>query len=59
MSDPQSGDAVVWNWDTYGHTAVVTSVGDGIINVIEENGSPKGVNTYYSYDVYCYLRWVG
>ena len=56
---PEPGDAVVWNWDEYGHVAVVLKVGDGVIDVIEENGSPYGTNTYYSSDVYCYLRFVG
>jgi hypothetical protein len=57
VEDPQPGYGVVFNWGTYGHTAVVTGVGDGVIYVIEENGSPSGTNTYYSQngDVLCYL----
>lgn len=52
---PQAGFAVVFNWGYYGHTAVVTGVGDGTIDVIEQNGSPYGTNTYYQSDVLCYL----
>ncbi len=52
---PSAGFGVVFNWPPYGHTAVVTSVGDGTIDVIEENGSPYGFNSYYQSDVLCYL----
>ncbi len=55
VSWPSEGFAAVFNWPPYGHTAVVTSVGDGIINVIEENGSPYGFNTYSQGEVLCYL----
>ena len=52
---PQAGFGVVFNWGYYGHTAVVFGVGDGTIDVIEQNGSPYGTNTYYQGDVLCYL----
>jgi len=55
VSWPQEGFGVVFNWGTYGHTAVVIGVGDGTIDVIEENGSPTGTNTYLQGDVLCYL----
>lgn len=52
---PQAGFGVVFNWGTYGHTAVVIGVGDGTIDVIEENGSGSGTNTYNQGEVLCYL----
>jgi hypothetical protein len=52
---PQAGFGVVLNWGCYGHTAVVFGVGDGTIDVIEQNDSPYGTNTYYQGDVLCYL----
>ena len=54
-SDAQPGYGVVFNWPPYGHTAVVTSVGDGVITVIEQNGSPSGENQYSTGQVLCYL----
>lgn len=50
-----AGFGVVFNWPPYGHTAVVTSVGDGVITVIEQNGSPSGENQYAMDQVLCYL----
>ena len=55
VSSPAPGYAVVFNFGYYGHTAVVTDVGSGVIYVIEENGSPSGTNAYYMSDVLCYL----
>ena len=52
---PSAGFGVVFNWGTYGHTAVVIGVGDGTIDVIEENGSSSGTNTYNQGEVLCYL----
>jgi hypothetical protein len=52
---PSVGFGVVFNWGTYGHTAVVIGVGDGTIDVIEENGSSSGTNTYGQGEVLCYL----
>jgi hypothetical protein len=40
-----------------GHVAVITSVGSGKVNVLEQNSSPTGTNTYYtSSGVACYLH---
>ena len=52
---PGVGFGVVFNFQPYGHTAVVIGVSDSTIDVIEQNGSPSGVNTYYQSDVLCYL----
>ena len=52
---PVVGFGVVFNFQPYGHTAVVIGVSDSTIDVIEQNGSPSGVNTYYQSDVLCYL----
>ena len=52
---PEPGDAVVFNWAPYGHTAVVTGVDGGIVYVIEQNGSSYGTNSYYTSEVACYL----
>lgn len=38
-----------------GHVAVVIGVNDGTIDVIEQNGSPTGTNTYYLSEVLCFL----
>ncbi len=54
-SNPQAGDAVVFSWGTYGHTAIITSVGSGSINVIEQNASPSGTNTYSTSSASCFL----
>ncbi len=54
---PSVGDAVVFNWQPYGHTAVVTGIDGGIVYVIEQNGSPNGYNAYYASDVACYLTF--
>jgi hypothetical protein len=52
---PSVGFGVVFDWGTYGHTAVVIGVGDSTIDVIEENGSSSGINTYNQGEVLCYL----
>ncbi len=52
---PSEGFGVVFNWFPYGHTAIVTGFNDNTINVIEQNGSPSGIATYYQNDVLCYL----
>lgn len=59
VGSPNVGDAVVFNWGDYGQTAVIIGVGGGIIDVIEENGSSYGTNSYYTGDVECYLRFTG
>lgn len=57
VSYPSPGFAVVFNFGYYGHTAMVTDVGDGIIYVVEQNGAPYGTNIYYTSDVLCYLKY--
>lgn len=51
----QPGFGVVFNWPPYGHTAVVVGVNGDYIDVIEQNGSPSGWNTYHVSNVLCYL----
>eukprot|EP00602_Paraphysomonas_sp_CaronLab_P007366 CAMPEP_0185036518 /NCGR_PEP_ID=MMETSP1103-20130426/29619_1 /TAXON_ID=36769 /ORGANISM="Paraphysomonas bandaiensis, Strain Caron Lab Isolate" /LENGTH=240 /DNA_ID=CAMNT_0027574077 /DNA_START=248 /DNA_END=970 /DNA_ORIENTATION=- len=56
-SSPIAGDLVVFNTGTYGHVAVITHVGGGYVDVIEQNSSPTGTNTYsMSSNVQCYLH---
>jgi hypothetical protein len=55
VGSPGVGLGVVFNWPPYGHVAVVIGVNDGTIDVIEQNGSPTGTNTYYQSEVLCYL----
>lgn len=45
-TSPKAGDAVVFGWQPYGHTAVITSISNGKINVVEQNASPTGTNSY-------------
>lgn len=52
---PAEGFGVVFGWGGYGHTAVVIGVGSSTIDVIEQNGSPYGTNSYWQSDVLCYL----
>lgn len=54
-SNPSPGDAVVFSWGSYGHTAIVTEVSGGSINVIEQNASPSGKNTYSISSASCFL----
>jgi len=54
-TSPKAGDAVVFGWEPYGHTAIITSVGSGKVNVVEQNASPSGTNSYSTSDVKCYL----
>src|SRR3546814_2242662 len=54
-SNPQPGDAVVFSWGTYGHTAVIMKVSSSSVTVIEQNASPSGSNTYNRNQVSCYL----
>jgi surface antigen len=56
VKNPQVGDAVVFPWAPYGHTALITGVNSGSINVIEQNASPSGTNTYSISGVSCFLR---
>ena len=57
---PRQGDAVVFNWagSEYGHTAIVVSVADGVVNVVEQNASPTGRGTWKVAAVECYLSAV-
>lgn len=54
-SSPKAGDAVVFDWGTYGHTAIVKSVKDGYVHVIEQNAAASGTNAYATSAVSCYL----
>lgn len=55
---PIAGDLVVFNTGSYGHVAVITAVHSGSVDVIEQNSSPSGRNTYSttSGTVACYLH---
>lgn len=56
-SSPIAGDLVVFNTGTYGHVAVITSISGSTINVIEQNSSPTGKNSYStSSSIGCYLH---
>jgi surface antigen len=56
-SSPIPGDLVVFNTGTYGHVAVITSVSSSTVNVIEQNSSPNGKNSYSrGSNVACYLH---
>eukprot|EP01038_Epipyxis_sp_PR26KG_P015977 gene15977-21683_t len=54
-TSPKAGDAVVFGWGSYGHTAIVSSVSGGLVHVTEQNASPTGTNAYSTSDVECYL----
>lgn len=41
---PVPGDAVIFSGLTYGHVAIVDSVGSGYVDLIEQNASPSGRN---------------
>jgi surface antigen len=34
---PRNGDIIVWNHGTYGHVAIVRSVAEGVVQVLEQN----------------------
>lgn len=56
-SNPIPGDLVVFNTGTYGHVAVIKSISGGTINVMEQNSSPTGLNSYStSSSIKCYLH---
>ena len=56
-SKPVPGDLVVFNTGSYGHVAVITSISGGYLNVIEQNSSPNGKNSYStSSSIKCYLH---
>jgi hypothetical protein len=54
-SNPQPGDLFVRTSGTYGHVAVITAVHSSTVDVIEQNNSPYGTNTYNIADAGCFL----
>jgi surface antigen len=54
-SSPQPGDLWVRTTGTYGHVAVITAVHSSTVDVIEQNSSPTGRNTYNKADAGCFL----
>lgn len=54
-SSPQPGDLWVRLTGTYGHVAVITAVHSSTVDVIEQNSSPSGKNTYNKADAGCFL----
>ena len=55
-SNPKAGDLVVFNWQPYGHVAVISAWYGSSFNVVEQNSSPTGTNTYTpSSGIQCYL----
>lgn len=56
-SNPIPGDLVVFNTGSYGHVAVITSISGSTLNVMEQNSSPTGTNSYStSSSIKCYLH---
>jgi surface antigen len=58
-SSPQPGDLWVTNAGSYGHVAVITAVHSSTVDVIEQNSSPYGKNTYNKADASCFLTAQG
>jgi len=54
-TSPQPGDLWVRTSGTYGHVAVITAVHSSTVDVIEQNSSPTGKNTYNKADAGCFL----
>jgi surface antigen len=54
-TSPKAGDLFVRTTGTYGHVAVITSVGSSTVDVLEQNSSPSGKNTYAKSDAGCFL----
>lgn len=54
-SNPQPGDLWVRLTGTYGHVAVITAVHSDTVDVIEQNSSPNGRNTYTKSSAGCFL----
>lgn len=54
-TNPQPGDLWVRTSGTYGHVAVITAVHSSTVDVIEQNSSPTGKNTYNKADAGCFL----
>jgi len=55
-SSPRPGDLAVRTSGTYGHVMVIMDVRGSEIDVMEQNSSPTGRNTYRMSDMGCYLR---
>ena len=49
----------VTNAGSYGHVAVITAVHSSTVDVIEQNDSPSGKNTYNIADASCFLTASG
>jgi len=58
-TNPQPGDLWVRLTGTYGHVAVITAVHTSTVDVIEQNSSPTGKNTYNKADAGCFLTASG
>lgn len=56
VADPAAGDLIVFDWAPYGHVAVISAVSGNSIDVIEQNNSPTGRNTYARGSEMCFLR---
>mmetsp|Transcript_15022 Transcript_15022/g.16265 ORF Transcript_15022/g.16265 Transcript_15022/m.16265 type:complete len:295 (-) Transcript_15022:26-910(-) len=54
-SSPKAGDLFVRTSGTYGHVAVITAVHSSTVDVLEQNSSPSGKNTYNKADAGCFL----
>jgi surface antigen len=54
-TSPQPGDLFVRTSGTYGHVAVITAVYSSTVDVVEQNSSPTGRNTYNKADAGCFL----
>jgi surface antigen len=56
-SNPIPGDLVVFDTGTYGHVAVIKSISGSTLNVMEQNSSPTGLNSYSTTSsIACYLH---
>jgi hypothetical protein len=58
-SNPKPGDLWVRLTGSYGHVAVITAVHSSTVDVIEQNSSPSGRNTYAKSDAGCFLTAQG
>lgn len=54
-TNPQPGNLMVFGWGSFGHVAVITAVSGSTINVIEQNDSPTGTNSYKRGTEICFL----
>jgi len=54
-SNPQPGDLWVRTSGTWGHVAVITAVHSSTVDVLEQNASPSGKNTYSKDSAGCFL----